>query len=107
MNLKTPGREDDIELDEENLVLDNSDFDGKAIEIIKYLGGKDNIETVNNCFTRLRVVVKDMSLVEESGFKRTGAAGVIKPSETDIQVIYGPSVSSIKASVAKELKRKS
>lgn len=107
MNLKTPGREEDVDFDEENIVLDNNDFDAKAVEIIKYLGGKDNIETVNNCFTRLRVIVKDMSLVQEASFKRTGAAGVVKPSETDIQVIYGPSVSSIKAAVTKELKRKS
>ena len=28
--------------------------------------------------TRLRVVVKDVSLVNEDGFKKTGAAGVIK-----------------------------
>lgn len=105
MNLKTPGREDDLEFDEENLVTDSNDFDAKAVQIIKYLGGKENIETVNNCFTRLRVVVKDMSLVQEGLFKKTGAAGVVKPSATDIQVIYGPSVSSIKLAVAKELKK--
>lgn len=104
-DLKTPGREADFALDEEAIVFDDSNIDLKAVEIIKCLGGKENIQTVSNCITRLRVVVKDMSLVNEEGFKKTGAAGVIKPGENDIQIIYGPSVSKVKASVDKELKR--
>lgn len=104
-DLKTPGREANFALDEEAIVFDDSNIDLKAVEIIKCLGGKENIQTVSNCITRLRVVVKDMSLVNEDGFKKTGAAGVIKPGENDIQIIYGPSVSKVKASVDKELKR--
>ncbi|TDT51967.1 PTS transporter subunit EIIC [Fonticella tunisiensis] len=104
MNLKTPGREEDVAF-EDSVGLEADDLDAKALEIIRLLGGKSNIESVNNCFTRLRVVVKDMSLVDEKGFAKTGAAGVIKPSKTDIQIIYGPSVSSIKVAVTKQLKK--
>lgn len=106
MNLKTPGREDDVEFENE-VDVDSNDFDAKAVEIIKLLGGKENIETVNNCFTRLRVVVKDMTLVNDKGFTKTGAVGVIKPSDKDIQIIYGPSVSQVKLAVSKELKKAS
>nr|SUY23334.1 PTS system maltose and glucose-specific transporter subunit IIBC [Clostridioides difficile] len=41
----------------------------RALSIIKYLGGKDNIEDITNCITRLRVVVKDMSKVDENALK--------------------------------------
>ncbi len=45
----------------------------QALEIIEGLGGKDNIKVVNNCLTRLRVDVKDMSAVDEPRLKKTGA----------------------------------
>ena len=73
----------------------------RALSIIKYLGGKDNIEDITNCITRLRVVVKDMSKVDENAFKKyTGAMGVIKVSDKDIQIIYGPSVSQVRDEVS-------
>src|SRR5699024_4949096 len=106
-DLKTPGREADFDFDEKDVVIDEGNMDLRAVEIIKYLGGKENIEAISNCITRLRVVVKDMNLVQEAGFKKTGAAGVVKPSEKDIQIIYGPSVSKVKKSVDNELKRNS
>lgn len=106
-DLKTPGREADFDFDEKDVVIDKGNMDLRAVEIIKYLGGKENIEAISNCITRLRVVVKDMNLVQEAGFKKTGAAGVVKPSEKDIQIIYGPSVSKVKKSVDNELKRNS
>ena len=37
----------------------------KAQIIIRGLGGKENIEEVDSCMTRLRVNVKDMSLIDE------------------------------------------
>ena len=104
MNLKTPGREEDVTYEQEE-ESEKDDMESKAFEIIKYLGGKENIESVNNCITRLRVIIKDMSLVDETGFRKTGAKGVIKPSDTDIQVIYGPSVSQVKMAVTKALKK--
>lgn len=62
----------------------------QAARIIEGLGGLENIAAVNNCLTRLRVDVKDMALVQEDILKKTGAMGFVKPSDTHIQVIYGP-----------------
>ena len=59
---------------------------------------------VNNCLTRLRVDIKDMSLVDEAALKKTGALGFIKPSETHIQVVYGPKVEKIAANVREVMK---
>ncbi|HIU05171.1 MAG TPA: PTS transporter subunit EIIC [Candidatus Coprousia avicola] len=63
--------------------------------IIEGLGGVENIVEVNNCLTRLRVDLKDMSLVDEDALKKTGALGFVKPTDTHIQVIYGPKVEGI------------
>ena len=70
-----------------------------AATIIEGLGGFENILEVNNCITRLRVDVKDMSLIDEVKLKTTGSLGIIKPSDTHIQVIYGPKVEKIASQV--------
>lgn len=75
-----------------------------AGRIVEALGGLDNILAVNNCLTRLRVDIRDMSLVQEKALKGTGAMGVVKPSETHIHVIYGPKVEKISASVREFVK---
>ena len=75
----------------------------KVALVIEGLGGYDNIVEVNNCITRLRVDVKDMSLVQEDILKKTGSLGIVKPSETHIQVIYGPKVESIADAVREVL----
>ncbi|MGM9942147.1 MAG: PTS transporter subunit EIIC [Bulleidia sp.] len=75
-----------------------------AVKIIDGLGGFDNIVTVNNCISRLRVDVKDMSRVNEDVLKKTGSMGIVKPSDTHIQVIYGPKVEGIADAVRDVLK---
>lgn len=75
-----------------------------ANTIIEALGGRDNIIVVNNCISRLRVDLKDMSVVNEAALKTTGSLGIVKPSETHIQVIYGPKVEKIADNVREVLK---
>ena len=65
-------------------------------QILDGLGGKDNIVSLDNCATRLRVTVKDPNEVSEAILKESGAAGVIRKG-TGVQVIYGPQVSVIKS----------
>ena len=77
----------------------------QATQIIEGLGGFDNIVgKVNNCLTRLRVDVKDMSLVNEAVLKKTGALGFVRPNDAHIQVVYGPKVEAIAANVRAVLK---
>ena len=75
-----------------------------AATIIEGLGGFDNITAVNNCISRLRVDVKDMSLVNEDLLKKTGSMGFVKPSNTHIQVINGPKVEGIADAVRAVMK---
>ncbi len=97
---KTPGREEESE---ETKLYTRSDYQKKKEKdldqsetIVVGLGGKENLESVSCCATRLRVTVKDPSLVDEGLLKSTGAAGVIR-SGTGVQVIYGPGVNLIKS----------
>ncbi len=96
----------DVSEEDEDLSIDTADSreNNKAIMIIDSLGGFDNIIAVNNCMTRLRVDVKDMSLVDEKQLKKTGSMGIIKPSENHIHVIYGPKVEKIADDVREVLK---
>ena len=90
-DLKTPGREDDAE-GEMNIDLANNDFTAMAAVILEGCGGKENIVSIDNCITRLRLEVKDRLLVDEKVIKSSGAAGVIRPGKTSVQVIIGPKV---------------
>ena len=90
-DLKTPGREDDGE-DEMKIELANDDFTTMAAIILEGCGGKENIVSIDNCITRLRLEVKDRLLVDEKKIKSSGASGVIRPGKTSVQVVIGPKV---------------
>ncbi|MBS6434800.1 MAG: PTS transporter subunit EIIC [Pantoea sp.] len=89
MGVETPGRESEDE--KPQLVA----ADERTKVIISGLGGQANIEDVDCCFTRLRVRVKDMKEVVDQTLLTTGANGINRVSEHDIQVIYGPQVEKI------------
>ena len=63
-----------------------------AQDILKGIGGKDNVVSASYCTTRLRFEVKDSTAVNEKAVKAAGAAGVIRPSKTACQVVIGPKV---------------
>lgn len=90
-NLKTPGREDEQE-NELKIDMSNSDYAFMAQIILDGVGGKENISSIDHCITRLRLEVKDRLLVDEKKIKSSGAAGVIRPGKTSVQIIIGPKV---------------
>ena len=90
-DLKTPGREDDQD-GEMKIELANDDYTAMASIILEGLGGKENVTSIDHCITRLRLEVKDRLLVNEAKIKSSGAAGVIRPGKTAVQVIIGPKV---------------
>jgi len=102
-DLKTPGREDDDDELDAKAVLDTSDFDGVAAIILEGLGGKENVVSLDNCITRLRLEVKDHTQVNEKKIKSAGIAGVIRPSKTAVQVIVGTKVQFVADAMKKML----
>lgn len=91
-NLKTPGREDDDESEEMNSKLSNNDFTEVASIILKGVGGKENVISIDNCVTRLRLEIKDQAVVNEKVIKSAGISGVIRPGKKSLQVIVGTQV---------------
>lgn len=58
-------------------------------EILKLVGGKENVASATNCMTRLRVTLKDNSKADIAGLKNTeGVLGVVEDST--MQIILGP-----------------
>lgn len=94
LNLKTPGREDDDEQENTAVSPDtgSSKYETLADKYIEALGGKENIETLNNCVTRLRLKVRDASKLDESAMKSMGAKGFVKLNQHEVQVIIGTDV---------------
>lgn len=90
-NLKTPGREDD-DVDETTVKLANNNFTEVAKIILEGVGGKENVASIDNCITRLRLEIKDYTKVDEKKIKYAGVAGVIRPGKTSVQVIIGTKV---------------
>ncbi|WP_297134830.1 PTS transporter subunit EIIC [Terrisporobacter sp.] len=96
-NYKTPGREDEgTTTDKEKTQKINLD---KDIEnIVNGLGGKENINTVENCITRLRVNVKDESKINEDVINLAPNSGIVRKGK-DIQIIFGLHVPDVRRAV--------
>ena len=111
-NYATPGRE---EGEEEVKLYTRADYNEKKNAqksdadhtvsklILEGLGGNGNIVTLDCCATRLRVTVKDESLVMDDLLKASGARGVIRRGG-GVQVVYGPQVSVIKSELEDYIK---
>ena len=91
-NLTTPGREEEDTEAEKNLTLSNNNYTEVARIILEGLGGKENVTSVDNCITRLRLEIKDYTLVDEAKIKSAGVAGVIRPGKNAVQVVVGTQV---------------
>ena len=104
-NLKTPGREDDEE-EEKKAVLSNDDYTTVAGIILEGVGGPENLTSIDNCITRLRLEIKDYTKVDEKKIKSAGVAGVIRPSKTSVQVIIGTKVQFVADEFKKLAKNK-
>ncbi|WP_397539430.1 N-acetylglucosamine-specific PTS transporter subunit IIBC [Rummeliibacillus pycnus] len=103
LNLQTPGREDDDEVSPEIDGTEDEVLDAKAYHTIEGLGGKENIQQVDYCTTRLRLTVKDADQINEKELKKYGARGTMRISKTNVQVIIGTSVEFLAEAMKKRL----
>lgn len=122
-DVKTPGRGDDeneevklntkkdyqdkIKAKEQaaaGVIEEKSTKNSLACGIIEALGGASNIVNLGNCMTRLRVTVKDASLVKDNSTwtNKLQAISVVRNGNA-LQVIYGTKVTMIASDVKAEL----
>lgn len=107
LNLKTPGREES-----EVKLYSKADYKasrgqttapaaasqqvGQAAGFLQALGGAANIDSINNCATRLRIALVDMANTQSDDvFKALGAHGVVRRGN-GIQVIVGLHVPQVR-----------
>lgn len=60
-----------------------------ASNILKALGGKENLEHLDSCITRLRITLKDQSKMNEHTLKSEGVIAVMKLGNGNVQLIIG------------------
>lgn len=117
-NLRTPGREDDAEAEAEERANTADELESstiavgapgggtatataeqtKAEQLIAAFGGRENLENVDACITRLRMEVKDKNKVDKAALKRLGAAGVIEVGN-NVQAIFGTQAETLKGEI--------
>ena len=100
-NYATPGRLENTPQGEEEEIpfSPTPDSQSQAARIIELLGGRENIELVDACMTRLRITVKDGDKVAGvARWKEEGALDVIQKG-TGIQAIYGPQADVLKSDI--------
>ncbi|OHR52323.1 N-acetylglucosamine-specific PTS transporter subunit IIBC [Staphylococcus sp. HMSC061G12] len=108
-NLNTPGRGDEKIADpvDEEGVSSESGKGGKysamSTQIISGLGGKENITSLTNCATRLRLEVANIDQIDKAQIKQSGAAGVTTSGQHNVQVIIGTQVQQVADEVERQL----
>jgi len=86
LHLSTPGREADDTLAQAAPVAS----DGRGRSFVDALGGAANLTEVSACTTRLRLTLVDNRAIDESALKRLGSRGLLRSSNTGLQVVLGP-----------------
>ena len=100
-NLKTPGRDIETNSAFEKAVTGVTGKSGYNVPaILAALGGAENIVSLDNCITRLRLSVNDMSKVDSAALKANRAICVVQLNQHNLQVVIGPQVQSVKDEMA-------
>lgn len=110
-NLKTPGRDDELDItyyqkrtDAHNEEKEEEyQIDEQAKLVVIGLGGRRNFSELDSCITRIRATIQDTKQVQEAILKQAGAAAIMMQG-SGIQIIFGPKASSIKSNVEEYLR---
>lgn len=82
--------------------INKKDFAIKINKLIQCLGGKENILDVETNMSRLKVLVKDTSIVDKDGIQKLGAKGIVE-IDNQLKIIFGPNSKQLKKYI-KDLK---
>ena len=72
-----------------------NDFHVEINKLIQYLGGKENILDAQINLSRLRVTLKDTSIVNKEGIQKLGAKGIVE-IDNQLKIIFGPNAKTLK-----------
>ncbi|WP_434325951.1 PTS transporter subunit EIIC [Mycoplasma leachii] len=102
LNIPTPGRENQLgfkkEISEPITTSNNKQnkYELMAKRILDIVG-RDNIELVESCSTRLRLTVKNNSkqIIDDEKIKQAGGFGVVRLGQKNYQIIIGTDVEHV------------
>lgn len=110
LDLKTPGREVEGEViessseDHKAISVSNEESENRDIQlIIEGLGGAENIDTLTNCYSRLRVTVKDENEVDVVRIEQAEAPRGVFVDGRNVQVVIGMGVQSYRDKMAERI----
>ena len=75
--------------------LNKKNFTFEINKLVQCLGGKDNILDSEVNMSRLKVTLKDISLVDKDGIQRLGAKGIVE-IDNQLKIIFGPNDKTLK-----------
>ena len=75
--------------------LSKRDFKVEANKLITYLGGKDNIINGECNMSRLKVILKDVSLANKEGIQKLGAKGIVE-IDNQLKIIFDKNAKQLK-----------
>ena len=74
-----------------NQNTDTTDYKANAEAVIEQLGGRGNIESISNCMTRLRVVVKAEEPVNDAGIRALrDVLAIVHDRPCSFEIVVGP-----------------
>ncbi len=84
--------------------LNKKNFNMEINKLVQYLGGKDNILDTEVNMSRLKVTLKDVSVVDKNAIEKLGAKGIVE-IDNQLKIIFGPDAVKLKKYIS-EMKNK-
>ena len=75
--------------------LNKKNFNFEINKLVQYLGGKDNILDTEVNMSRLKVTLKDVSIVDKNAIEKLGAKGIVE-IDNQLKIIFGPDAVKLK-----------
>lgn len=76
------------------LKANKKDFHIEANKLVDYLGGKDNIISMEVNMSRFKVTLKDVSIVNKEAIQKMGAKGIVE-IDNQLKIILGPNAKTL------------
>lgn len=76
------------------LKANKKDFHIEANKLVDYLGGKDNIISMEVNMSRFKVTVRDVSKVNKDAIQKMGAKGIVE-IDNQLKIILGPNAKQL------------
>ena len=75
--------------------LNKKNFSMEINKLVQYLGGKDNILDTEVNMSRLKVTLKDVSIVDKNAIEKLGAKGIVE-IDNQLKIIFGTDAIKLK-----------